>query len=67
MYKIKARFGNFIRHNYNIKSISDIGTFDVIYSTQANKAKKLPLIRRKNYDFDKLPSSPWGFKKISMA
>jgi hypothetical protein len=64
MYKIVARFGKFIRHTYNIKNISEIGTFDVIYSTQANKAKGLPLIRRKDEEFDKLPTDPWGFKKF---
>lgn len=64
MYKIKARFGNFIRHAYNIKGINDVGTFDVIYSTQANKAKGLPLIRRKDKEFDNAPVNPWGFRKF---
>lgn len=63
-YKIKARFGNFIRHAYNIKNINPVGTFDVIYSTQANKEKKLPLIRRKEREFENLPHSPWGFRKF---
>lgn len=63
-YKIKARFGNFIRHAYNIKAINPVGTFDVIYSTQANKAKNLPLIRRKEREFENLPNSPWGFRKF---
>ncbi len=64
MYKIKARFRNFIRHAYNIKNINPVGTFDVIYSTQANKEKKLPLIRRKEREFENLPHSPWGFRKF---
>ncbi len=64
MYKIKARFGNFIRHTYNIKNINPVGTFDVIYSTQANKAKGLPLLRRKDREFENMPSEPWGFKKF---
>jgi hypothetical protein len=64
MYKIKARFGNFIRHTYNIKGINDVGTFDVIYSTQANKAKGLPLIRRKDKEFENMPTDPWGFRKF---
>lgn len=64
MYKIRARFGNFIRHAYNIKNINAVGTFDVIYSTQANKDKRLPLIRRKEREFENLPSNPWGFKKF---
>lgn len=63
-YKIKARFGNFIRHAYNIKNINPVGTFDVIYSTQANKEKNLPLIRRKEREFENLPHSPWGFRKF---
>lgn len=63
-YKIKARFRNFIRHAYNIKNINPVGTFDVIYSTQANKEKKLPLIRRKEREFENLPHSPWGFRKF---
>ncbi|MDO9182739.1 MAG: hypothetical protein Q7U04_10035 [Bacteriovorax sp.] len=64
MYKIKARFGNFIRHTYNIKGINPVGTFDVIYSTQANKAHGLPLIRRKDKEMDNMPNSPFGFKKF---
>lgn len=65
MYKISARFGKFIRHAYNIKSINPVGTFDVIYSTQANKAKGLPLIRRKEKEFDNNPTTaPWGFRKF---
>jgi hypothetical protein len=64
MYKIKARFGKFIRHSYNIKAINPVGTFDVIYSTQANKAKGLPLIRRKEIEFDHAPTEPFGFRKF---
>lgn len=64
MYKITARLGKFIRHTYNIKNINPVGTFDVIYSTQANKAKGLPLVRRKDKEFENMPSNPWGFKKF---
>ena len=64
MYKIPANFGNFIRHTYNIKGINPVGTFDVIYSTQANKAKGLPLIRRKEIEFDHMPNDPFGFRKF---
>ena len=64
MYKISARFGNFIRHTYNIKAVNPFGTFDVIYSTQANKAKDLPLIRRKDKEFENAPTNPWGFRKF---
>ena len=64
MYKMQASFGRFIRHTYNIKDINPIGTFDVIYSTQANKAQHLPLIRRKEKEFENLPFDAWGFKKF---
>lgn len=64
MYKKSASFGKFIRHTYVIKNINPVGTFDVIYSTQANKEQNLPLIRRKEREFENLPFSPWGFKKF---
>lgn len=64
MYKMKARFGKFIRHTYIIKDINPVGTFDVIYSTQANKEQRLPLIRRREREFENLPFNPWGFKKF---
>lgn len=64
MYKIKRQNGMHIRHSYNIKAINDVGTFDTIYSTQANKMQKNPLIRKKNYEFSYLPNAPWGFKRI---
>ncbi len=64
MYKVKARFKKFIRHTYNIKKVNEVGTFDVIYSTQANKKAHGPLLRRKEKEFEELPNSPWGFKKF---
>lgn len=63
-YKMKARFGKFIRHTYNIKDINPVGTFDVIYSTQANHEKKGDLLRRRDREFENLPSDPWGFRKF---
>lgn len=63
-YKMKARFGKFIRHAYNIKDINPIGTFDVIYSTQANQEKRGDLLRRRDREFENLPSDPWGFRKF---
>lgn len=63
-YKMKARFGRFIRHTYNIKSVNPIGTYDVIYSTQANHAKRGDLLRRRDREFENLPSDPWGFRRF---
>jgi hypothetical protein len=64
MYKIKARFKKFIRHTYNITGINPVGTFEVIYSTQANKKKGLPLIKRNDKEFENAPTDPWGFRKF---
>lgn len=63
-YKMKARFGKFIRHAYNIKDINPVGTFDVIYSTQANREKQGDLLRRRDREFENIPSDPWGFRKF---
>lgn len=63
-YKINARFGRSIRHAYNIKDINDVGTFDVIYSTQANQKKYGDLLRRKDFEFVNLPNDPWGFRRF---
>lgn len=63
-YRINARFGNTIRHAYNIKDINPVGTFDVIYSTQANQKKRGDLLRRKEIEFVNKPSDPWGFRKF---
>lgn len=63
-YKINARFGKSIRHAYNIKDINDVGTFDVIYSTQANQKKRGDLLRRKDFEFVNLPNDPWGFRRF---
>ena len=63
-YKIKARFGKFIRHTYNIKEVNPVATFDVIYSTQANQAKRGDLLRRRDREFENLPDDPWGFRKF---
>ena len=63
-YKMKARFGRFIRHAYNIKVVNPIGSYDVIYSTQANHAKRGDLLRRRDRDLENLPSDPWGFRRF---
>lgn len=63
-YKIKARFRKFIRHAYNIKNINPVGTFDVLYSTQANKEKHGELLRRRDREFENAPTDPWGFRKF---
>jgi hypothetical protein len=63
-YKMQARHGNFIRHTYNIKGINPVGSFDVIYSTQANHATRGDLIRRKDREFENIPNDPWGFRRF---
>ncbi|MBC7429967.1 MAG: hypothetical protein H7336_15240 [Bacteriovorax sp.] len=63
-YKMQARFGKFIRHTYNIKGINPVGTFDVIYSTQANHASHGDLLRRRDREFENLPNDPWGFRRF---
>jgi hypothetical protein len=59
-----GRFGQQIHHTYNIKNINPIGTFDVIYSTQAIQHSGLPLVRRKDRELVNLPHDPWGFRKF---
>lgn len=63
-YRIRARFGKFIRHVYNIKNVNPTGSFDVIYATQAIKDKGLPMIRRKEREFVHAPFDVWGFKRF---
>lgn len=63
-YRIKARFGKYIRHVYNIKNVNPTGSFDVIYATQAIAEKGLPMIRRKQREFVNVPHSVWGFKRF---
>lgn len=63
-YKIKAQFGKFIRHVYNIKNVNPVGTFDTIYSTQAIADKGLPMTRRRDKEFINTPHDPWGFRKF---
>lgn len=63
-YKIDAQFKNSIRHAYNIKDINPVGSFDVIYSTQANQKIRGDLLRRKDFEFFNLPSDPWGFRRF---
>lgn len=63
-YKIKARFGKYIRHVYNIKNVNPTGSFDVIYATQAIAEKGLPMNRRKQRELVNVPSGVWGFKRF---
>lgn len=63
-YKMKAKFGKFIRHTYNIKVVNPVGTYDVIYSTQANHEKRGDLLRRRDREFENLPTDPWGFRRF---
>jgi len=62
-YKIKGGNGNFIRHAYSIKGISEYGNFDVLYSTQAIARDKLPMMRKSGFIFTNLPQGSWGFRR----
>lgn len=72
MYKIGTN-GNFTRHTYIIKNINPDGTFDVVYSTQANAAAGKPLLRKSTYMFNKAPinrgsdQNRWGFRRAKPA
>jgi hypothetical protein len=63
-YRIKARFGKYIRHVYNIKNVNPTGSYDVIYSTQAIASKGLPMIRREQREFVNVPHTVWGFRRF---
>ncbi|MCO4795474.1 MAG: hypothetical protein KC493_17265 [Bacteriovoracaceae bacterium] len=62
-YKIKGRNRKFIRHAYNIKNISPLGNFDVIYATQAIARDNLPMMRKTGFIFTHLPQGEWGFRR----
>lgn len=62
-YKIKTRNGH-VRHSYNIKDISEIGTFRLLYSTQAIKKDKLPMRDTWDKSLVNLPHGVWGFKRF---
>ncbi len=64
IYKIQGANNTFIRHTYIIKGVNDNGSFDVLYSTQSLKYSKLPLMRRKEKDFEELPIAYFGFKRF---
>lgn len=59
-----TKLGKQIHHTYNIKKINSIGTFDVIYGSQAGQANNMPLSRRMDRELDDLPHDPWGFRKF---
>ncbi len=63
-YQIEARFGETIRHVYNIKKVNPNGTFDVIFSTQARADKGLPMLRRREREFVNPPHDIFGFKRF---
>lgn len=63
-YRIKARFGKYIRHVYNIKKVNPTGSFNLIYSTQAVAEKGLPLMYRSERVFVNVPHSVWGFRRF---
>lgn len=62
-YKIKTRNG-FVRHSYNIKDISEIGTFRLLYATQAIKKERLPMKDTWDKTLVNLPHGVWGFKRF---
>jgi hypothetical protein len=62
-YKIKTRNG-FVRHSYNIKDISEIGTFRLLYATQAIKKEGLPMKDTWDKTLVNLPHGVWGFKRF---
>ncbi len=68
MYKIGSS-GGYTRHTYILKNINPDGTFDVVYSTQADAKAGRPLRRRPSYMFNHAPSNTgsdknyWGFRR----
>lgn len=72
MYKVGSN-GNHTRHTYIIKNVNPDGTFDVLYSTQANADLNGPLSRRSTYMFNKAPVNGgvdyghWGFRRMKPA
>ena len=69
MYKVSSG-GKFTRHTYIVKNINPDGTFDILYSTQANALAGGPLFRKTSYMFKKAPknsgkdSGHWGFRRM---
>lgn len=69
MYKVGSG-GNYTRHTYIIKNINPDGTFDVLYSTQANAAAGGALKRKTSFMFQKAPvnsgqdKNRWGFRRL---
>jgi hypothetical protein len=56
---------NPIRHTYVLKGITEVGNFDVIYSTQALKKDNKPLALKKDYELKHAPTlNHWGFKRF---
>lgn len=53
-----------VKHAFNIKAVNPGGTFDVIYSSEAIQAGKMPMQRRKDREMDVLPSDPYGFRQF---
>lgn len=64
LYKIVKSDG-VVRHAYNLKRITEIGLFDLIYSTQERKKNKRPLAHTKNQKLHHMPTiNVWGFKRF---
>lgn len=72
MYKIGSG-SNVTRHTYILKNINPDGTFDVVYSTQADAKAGRPLRRKESYMFNHAPTNrgndanKWGFRRPKPA
>lgn len=63
-YKIRHK-GSFLRHVYNIKSISPTGFFNLIYSNQQRAKDGRPMGELENYALKHRPlRMNWGFKRF---
>lgn len=71
MWKIGSN-GKYTRHTYIIKGINRDGTFNVLYSTQADAAAGNPLKYKENYTFKNSPTHGgvdaryWGFRRAKL-
>jgi mRNA-degrading endonuclease HigB of HigAB toxin-antitoxin module len=64
-YKIVGADGNFIRHTYNIKEVTRLGDFDLIYSTQTVAKENLDLVYKRSRMVTNAPLiNNWGFKRF---
>lgn len=62
--KVNVADDYFIKHTFNIKKINEVGTFDVLYSSESIQATGAPMQRRKDKEMDVLPSDPYGYRQF---